>query len=196
VWRLAFVSVNLDSSAFVHPTADVEDGVQIGPGTKVWHLAHIRKGAQIGADSSLGRNVYVDAGVSIGDRVKIQNNVSVYAGVTLEDDVFVGPAAVFTNDLHPRAHNANWKVTATTVREGASIGANATIVCGVELGAHSMVAAGAVVTRDVQPNQLVAGCPASHRGWVNRLGDVVSRDPVRPADDLLHGEPNPQGSAQ
>jgi UDP-2-acetamido-3-amino-2,3-dideoxy-glucuronate N-acetyltransferase len=179
--------VNSDPTVFVHPSADVEDGVHIGRGTKVWHLVHIRRDARIGVDSSLGRNVYVDAGVSIGDRVKIQNNVSVYAGVTLEDDVFVGPAAVFTNDLHPRAHNADWKVTPTTVRRGASVGANATIICGVEIGANAMVAAGAVVTRNVEPNQLVAGCPATHRGWVNRHGDVVSRDPVRPAAELLEG---------
>lgn len=176
-----------DPTVFVHPSAEVEEGVHVGRGTKVWHLVHIRRDARIGVDSSLGRNVYVDAGVCIGDRVKIQNNVSVYAGVTLEDDVFVGPAAVFTNDLHPRAHNADWKVTPTMVRRGASIGANATIICGVEIGANAMVAAGAVVTRDVEPNQLVAGCPATHRGWVNRQGDVVSRDPVRPAAELLEG---------
>ena len=163
--------------------------MSIGPGAKIWHLGHIRRGARIGAGSSLGRNVYVDAGVVIGERVKIQNNVSVYAGVTIEDDVFVGPSAVFTNDLHPRAHNADWKVTPTLVRAGASIGANATIVCGVEIGADAMIAAGAVVTRDVAPNQLVAGCPATHRGGVNRQGDVVSRDPVRPAADVLDSSP-------
>ncbi len=163
--------------------------MSIGAGAKIWHLGHIRRGARIGSDSSLGRNVYVDAGVVIGDRVKIQNNVSVYAGVTIEDDVFVGPSAVFTNDLHPRAHNAEWKITPTLVREGASIGANATIICGVEIGANSMIAAGSVVTKDVAPHQLVAGCPATHRGWVNRDGDVVSRDLVRPAADALGSEP-------
>ena len=184
---------SIDPAAFVHPSAEVEDGVAIGAESKVWHICHVRRGAQIGSGTSLGRNVYVDAGVVIGDRVKIQNNVSVYAGVTIEDDVFVGPSAVFTNDLQPRAHNADWKITPTLVRAGASIGANATIVCGVELGTDSMVAAGAVVTRDVAPNQLVAGCPATHRGWVNREGQVVSRDQERPSDDVLNasgGDPS------
>lgn len=177
--------MSVDPSAFVHPTAEIEADVHIGAGTKVWHLVHIRTGARIGAGSTLGRNVFVDAGVVIGNRVKIQNNVSVYAGVTIEDDVFVGPAAVFTNDLRPRAHNTDWVITPTLVRAGASIGANATIVCGVEIGANAMVAAGAVVTRDVAPNQLVAGCPATHRGWVNRMGEVVSRDHARPSADVL-----------
>ena len=173
------------SDAFVHPTADVEDGATIGAGTKIWHISHIRKDARVGSDCNLGRNVFVDVGVVIGDRVKIQNNVSVYTGVTLEDEVFVGPAAVFTNDLNPRAQNPDWVVTPTMVREGASIGANATIRCGVEIGAHAMIAAGAVVTRDVQPHQLVAGCPAVHLGWVDRSGQVVSRETPRPPAELL-----------
>jgi UDP-2-acetamido-3-amino-2,3-dideoxy-glucuronate N-acetyltransferase len=167
---------------FVHPTAEVDEGAQIGPGTKVWHIAHIRGTAKIGAGCVIGRNVYVDAGVEIGDGVKIQNNVSVYAGVTIEDEVFVGPCVVFTNDMRPRAHNADWTITPTLVRHGASIGANATLVCGITVSEHAMVAAGSVVVRDVQPYQLVAGNPARHLGWVNRRGEVVSRDVERPAE--------------
>ncbi|GGL08746.1 acyltransferase [Mangrovihabitans endophyticus] len=165
--------------AFVHPSADVEEGANVGNGTKVWHIAHIRSSATVGEDCVIGRNVYVDANVVVGDRVKIQNNVSVYQGVTIEDEVFVGPCAVFTNDLRPRAQNPNWEITPTLVRRGASIGANATLVCGIEVGEHAMVAAGSVVTRDVQPYQLVAGNPARPRGWVDEKGNVVSRETTR-----------------
>jgi acetyltransferase-like isoleucine patch superfamily enzyme len=171
--------------AFVHPTADVEEGAEVGPDTRIWHLSHVRSTARVGAGCNLGRNVYVDSGVTIGDRVKIQNNVSVYVGVTLEDEVFVGPSAVFTNDRQPRAQNPDWVVTPTLVRRGASIGANATLVCGVTVGEYAMVAAGSVVTRDVPPHQLVAGVPARPLGWVNRRGEVVSRDPSAPAVELL-----------
>jgi acetyltransferase-like isoleucine patch superfamily enzyme len=167
-------------AVFVHPTAEVEEGARIGDGTKIWHLAHVRSTASVGADCVIGRNVYVDAGVTVGDLCKIQNNVSVYQGVTLEDEVFVGPSAVFTNDLRPRAQNPDWTITPTLVRRGASIGANATLVCGVEVGEYAMVAAGSVVTRDVAPHQLVAGNPARPRGWVDAKGEVVSRDPAAP----------------
>jgi UDP-2-acetamido-3-amino-2,3-dideoxy-glucuronate N-acetyltransferase len=166
---------------FVHPTADVEDGAVVGPGTKVWHLAHIRSSATVGAGCVIGRNVYVDAHAVVGDRVKIQNNVSVYQGVTVEDEVFVGPCAVFTNDLRPRAQNPDWKIIPTLVRHGASIGANATIVCGIEIGPYAMIAAGSVVTKDVPANQLVAGNPARPLGWVDEQGNVVSRVVERPA---------------
>jgi UDP-2-acetamido-3-amino-2,3-dideoxy-glucuronate N-acetyltransferase len=165
---------------FVHPTADVEDGAAVGAGTKVWHLAHVRSSARVGAGCVIGRNVYIDADVEVGDLVKIQNNVSVYKGVTIEDEVFVGPCAVFTNDLRPRAQNPDWEITPTLVRRGASIGANATLVCGIEIGEYAMVAAGSVVTRTVQPYQLVAGNPARPLGWVDAKGQVVSRDPERP----------------
>lgn len=170
---------------FTHPSAEVEPGAEIGPGTKVWHVAHVRSTARIGAGCTIGRNVFVDAGVAIGDRVKVQNNVSVYAGVTLEDEVFVGPSAVFTNDLLPRAVNPDWKITPTVVRHGASIGANATIVCGTEIGSYALVAAGAVVTRDVPAHQVVAGNPARPLGWVNRRGEIVARGPERPAPEVL-----------
>ncbi|MDI1460058.1 acyltransferase [Catellatospora sp. KI3] len=171
----------MEPDFFAHPSADVEPGARIGAGTRIWHLAHVRAGAVVGAGCVLGRNVYVDTGATVGDLVKIQNNVSVYQGVTLEDEVFVGPCAVFTNDLRPRAQSPDWQVSPTVVRRGASIGANATVVCGTEIGAYAMVAAGAVVTRDVAPYQLVAGNPARHLGWVDERGDVVSRDEQRPA---------------
>ena len=168
------------ASVFVHPTAEVEEGARVGAGTKIWHLAHIRSTASVGADCVIGRNVFVDAGVVVGDLVKIQNNVSVFKGVTLEDEVFVGPSAVFTNDLRPRAQNPDWQIVPTVVRRGASIGANATIVCGVEVGSYAMVAAGSVVTKDVAPHQLVAGNPARPLGWVDERGHVISRDVERP----------------
>lgn len=170
----------MSDNVFVHPSADVEEGAQVGAGTKVWHIAHVRASARVGEGCVIGRNVYVDADVTIGDRVKIQNNVSVYQGVTIEDEVFVGPCAVFTNDLRPRAQNPDWEITPTVVRRGASIGANATIVCGVEIGEYAMVAAGAVVTRDVPPHQLVAGNPARPRAWVDARGEIISRDPQTP----------------
>lgn len=170
-----------NSDVFRHPTADVEDGAAVGAGTKIWHLAHVRSSARIGSGCVIGRNVYVDANVVIGDLVKIQNNVSVYQGVTIEDEVFVGPCAVFTNDLRPRAQNPDWQITPTLVRHGASIGANATIICGVEIGPYAMVAAGSVVTKNVPAFQLVAGNPARPLGWVDEKGNVVSREAEPPA---------------
>ncbi|WP_422770255.1 acyltransferase [Plantactinospora sp. WMMC1484] len=170
----------LPDTVFVHPSAEVDEGARIGDGTKVWHLAHVRSTAQVGAGCVIGRNVYVDANVVVGDLVKIQNNVSVYQGVTIEDEVFVGPCAVFTNDLRPRAQNPDWQITPTMVRRGASIGANATLVCGIEIGEYAMIAAGSVVTKDVKPYQLVAGNPARPKGWVDARGEIVSRDPERP----------------
>ncbi len=162
---------------FIHPTAVVEEGAVIGEGTKIWHFVHVRAGAKIGRNCNIGKDVYIDVGVEIGDNVKIQNGVSVYRGVKLEDDVFVGPYAVFTNDLYPRAFNRNWKVVPTLVKRGASIGANATIVCGVTIGEYAMVAAGAVVTRDIPPHGLVMGNPARLRGFVCYCGK-----PLRDSD--------------
>lgn len=166
-----------------HPSAHVDDGAEIGAGTRIWHHAHIREGARVGAGSSIGQNVYIDAGVAIGERVKIQNNVSIYHGVTIEDEVFLGPSCVFTNDPLPRATSTSWTVVPTLVQRGASIGANATVVCGVTIGAAAMVGAGSVVTHDVAANELVLGNPARHHGWVCGCGTVVSRDvepPPRP----------------
>jgi UDP-2-acetamido-3-amino-2,3-dideoxy-glucuronate N-acetyltransferase len=159
----------------VHPTAVVEDGAQIGAGVAIWHHAHIRAGAVVGVGTVIGKNVFVDADARVGARCKIQNNVSVYSGVVLEDDVFVGPSAVFTNDRFPRAFGV-WDRVDTVVRRGASIGANATLVCGIEVGEYAMIAAGSVVTKDVQPYQLVAGNPARPKGWVDESGEIVSRD--------------------
>jgi UDP-2-acetamido-3-amino-2,3-dideoxy-glucuronate N-acetyltransferase len=165
---------------FVHETAIVEAGAVLGEGTCVWHHAQVREGAVIGRECTLSKNVFVDKGVSIGDRVKIQNNVSVYGGVTLADDVFVGPSAVFTNDRHPRSHGTAWELEPTLVRKGAAIGANATIVCPIEIGEWAAVAAGAVVTQDVLAHQLVIGNPARPAGWCCWCGRVVSRDASRP----------------
>jgi len=155
---------------FVHPTAVVEEGATIGEGTRIWHFAHIRSGARIGRNCNIGKGVYVDVGVEIGDRVKIQNFVSVYRGVKIEDDVFLGPHATLTNDLYPRSFNEDWEVVPTIIKRGASIGANATIVCGVTIGEYAMVGAGAVVTKDVPPHALVYGNPARVRGFVCYCG--------------------------
>lgn len=166
-----------------HDSAIVEAGAEIGDDTRIWHHSHVRSGAVIGGDTSLGKNVYIDAGVTIGNRVKVQNNVSVYQGVTVADDVFLGPSCVFTNDRYPRAMGT-WDVVATKVAQGASVGANATIVCGVTLGEWCAIGAGAVVTHDVLPHQLVLGNPARPSGWVCKCGRVVSRDAARPPASL------------
>ncbi|MEM3863394.1 MAG: acyltransferase [Metallosphaera sp.] len=159
---------------FIRPTAVAEEGAIIGERTRIWHFVHVRSEAKIGRNCNIGKDVYIDVGVKIGDDVKIQNGVSVYSGVKLEDDVFVGPYAVFTNDLYPRAFNRDWKVVPTLVKRGASIGANATIVCGVTIGEYAMVAAGAVVTKDVPPHGLVMGDPARLRGFVCYCGKPLS----------------------
>jgi UDP-2-acetamido-3-amino-2,3-dideoxy-glucuronate N-acetyltransferase len=163
------------SSSFIHSTAVVEEGSEVGEETRVWHHAHIRSGAKIGKHCTIGKNVYVDQDVLIGNGCKVQNNVSIYKGVTLEDEVFVGPSAVFTNDLLPRAGSTEWNLTETLVQRGASIGANATIVAGVVIRSWAMVGAGAVVTRDVEPHSLVLGVPARHSGWVCFCGEIRAR---------------------
>lgn len=172
----------MEHDLVVHATAEVEPGAVVGAGSRVWNQAHVRAGAEVGPDCTLGKNVFVDVGVRIGRGSKVQNNVSIYAGVTLEDEVFVGPSVVFTNDLRPRAAARDWHIVPTLVRHGASIGANATVVCGVEIGSYAMVAAGSVVTRDVREHQLVAGNPARHRGWVCVCGEVVGRGATPPPD--------------
>jgi acetyltransferase-like isoleucine patch superfamily enzyme len=153
--------------AYVHETAEVDPSVQIGAGSKIWNNVQIRENAIIGKGCVVGKSVYIDHTVIIGDRVKIQNSVSIYHGVTVEDDVFLGPHMTFTNDLYPRAFDPEWHVVPTVVRKGASVGANVTVVCGVELGAYCMVGAGAVVTRDVPPHALVLGNPARIVGFVS-----------------------------
>jgi len=154
----------------IHPSADIAADCHIGEGTSIWNNAQVRGGARIGSRCNIGKDVYIDTGVVIGDGVKIQNGVSVYRGVTVEDDVFLGPHMTFTNDLYPRAFNAGWRLTETLVKRGASIGANATIVCGHTIGEYAMVAAGSVVTRDVPGYGLVMGNPARLRGYVCRCG--------------------------
>jgi acetyltransferase-like isoleucine patch superfamily enzyme len=155
---------------YVHPTADVSDKAVIGDGTKIWHQAQIREGAVIGSNCIISKCVYIDFNVKIGNNCKVQNFVSVYHGVTVEDDVFLGPSCTLTNDMYPRAVNANWKTVDTLIKKGASVGANATIVCGITLGEYCMVGAGAVVTKDVAPHALVVGNPARAIGYVCKCG--------------------------
>jgi UDP-2-acetamido-3-amino-2,3-dideoxy-glucuronate N-acetyltransferase len=155
-----------------HPTAIVDAGARIGPGTRIWHWVHVSGGAVIGAKCSLGQNVYVGSQVVIGDNVRIQNNVSVYDDVCLEDDVFCGPSMVFTNVINPRSHVPRKnEYRRTLVKRGASIGANATIVCGNTVGRYAMVGAGAVVTKDVPDYALVIGTPARQLGWICQCGE-------------------------
>lgn len=162
---------------YIHPSSHVDERASIGDDTKIWINVQVRENASIGRGCIVSKDVYIDMGVKIGDLCKIQNSVSVYAGVTLEDEVFVGPNVCFTNDRVPRAFNAGWQITPTLVRRGASIGANSTIVCGVTIGEYAMVAAGAVVTRDVEPYSLVLGNPARHHSWIDREGNKVERRP-------------------
>ena len=156
----------------IHETAIVDEGAVIGEGTRIWHWVHVCGGARIGKGCSLGQNVFVGNKVTIGDNVKIQNNVSVYDNVTLEDDVFCGPSMVFTNVYNPRsAVPRKDEYRDTLVRRGATLGANCTIVCGVTIGKHAFVGAGAVVTRDVKPYALMAGVPARQIGWMSEHGE-------------------------
>jgi len=156
----------------IHDTAIIDEGAQIGSGTRIWHWVHVCPRVTIGENCSLGQNVYVGNDVSIGDNVKIQNNVSVYDTVTLEDDVFCGPSMVFTNVINPRAAiERKTEYRPTLVKKGATLGANCTIVCGVTVGPFSFVAAGAVITRDVPAFALMAGVPARQIGWMSRFGE-------------------------
>jgi acetyltransferase-like isoleucine patch superfamily enzyme len=164
------------SETFVHRTADVHPTAAIGRGTKVWNNVQIRENAVIGEECIVGKSVYIDHTVRIGNRVKIQNGVSVYHGVTIDDDVFLGPHMTFTNDLYPRSFDPEWHVVETKVRRGASIGANVTIVCGVELGEYCMIGAGAVVTKDVPPHALVVGNPGRIAGFVSVMGRLVAEE--------------------
>ena len=172
----------------IHPTAEVAESAQVGPGTRIWNQAQVREGARIGAGCTIGKNVYVDFDVVIGDRVKVQNNVSLFHGLTVEDGVFIGPHVCFTNDRVPRAVNPDgstrtdedWVLIPTLVRGGAAIGANATVLPGVTIGRWAMVGAGSVVTRDVADHELVAGNPARRIGAACTCGRPLHDEADRP----------------
>lgn len=179
----------IDPSARVHPTADLEAGVSVGPGTSIWNRAQVRAGARIGAECVIGRDAFIDEGVEIGDRVKIQNGALVYHGVTVEDGVFIGPGAILTNDRYPRAitstgelaRAADWTVSPVVLRHGSSIGAGAVVVAGTEVGAFATVGAGAIVTRSVPSHALVVGNPARRIGWMCLCGIRLVDDDGAPA---------------
>jgi acetyltransferase-like isoleucine patch superfamily enzyme len=158
---------------FIHDSADIEKSAKIGEGTVIWHHAQIREGSTIGDNCSIGKGVYIDHNVKIGNNVKIQNYVSIYNGVTIEDDVLLAPNCTFTNDLYPRAFNQDWKVTPTLVKKGASVGANATILCGVTIGEFSMIGIGSTVTNDTLPHSLMVGNPARLKNFLCQCGSEL-----------------------
>lgn len=175
---------------YIDPTADVHEAAGIGEGTMVWNWTKVRGSAVIGEDCNIGQCVYIDTGVTLGNRCKVQNGVSIYQGVSIGNGVFVGPNVTFTNDRYPRAHSQDWEIVPTIIEDGVSIGANATIVCGVKLGQNCMIAAGAVVTRDVPSFALVMGQPARVVDYVTLAGKRLHHDiskPV-PSDELLNSE--------
>jgi UDP-2-acetamido-3-amino-2,3-dideoxy-glucuronate N-acetyltransferase len=161
---------------FVHPSACVDEPGAIGAGTRIWHFCHVMSGARIGRACVLGQNVFVASGAVLGDRVHVQNNVSIYDGVEIEDDVFLGPSCVLTNVGNPRAEIRRERFETTRLRRGATVGANATIVCGVTVGRHAFIAAGAVVTRDVPDYARILGVPGRQRGWTGRHGETLVAD--------------------
>lgn len=166
-----------DTGYFAHESAIIDDGCTIGCGTKIWHFSHIMSGCTIGRDCNIGQNVVVSPQVVLGNNVKVQNNVSIYTGVTCEDDVFLGPSAAFTNVINPRSAIARKdQYRPTVVKRGASIGANATIVCGHTIGQYALIGAGSVVTKDVKPYALVVGNPARQTGWVSEYGHKLKFD--------------------
>ena len=166
-------------SFYVHPSSFVDDDVDIGEGSKIWHFCHLQTGASVGRECVLGQNVYVGPGVVLGDGVHVQNNVSIYPGVIVEADVFLGPSMVFTNVRTPRSAVERKDAFETTiVRRGATIGANATVVCGITIGEYATIGAGTVVTHDVPPHALVVGVPARHLGWMCRCGERLDFDEV------------------
>lgn len=174
--------LTIDATARIHPSADLEPGIAVGPRTSIWHRAQVRTGARIGADCVVGRDAFIDEGVVIGSRVKIQNAALVYHGTTVEDGVFIGPNAILTNDRFPRSITASgelaraddWEVSPITLRRGSSIGAGAVVVAGTEVGAFATVGAGAIVTHDVPPHALVVGNPARRMGWVCACGQRLA----------------------
>lgn len=167
----------MEKEFFSHETAVIDDNCKIGKGTKIWHFSHIMSGCEIGENCNIGQNVVVSPGVVLGKNVKVQNNVSIYTGVICEDDVFLGPSMVFTNVINPRsAVNRKSEYLKTYVKHGVSIGANATIVCGITLGEFCFIGAGAVVIKDVKPYALVVGNPSRHVGWMSEFGHRLDFD--------------------
>lgn len=184
---------------YKHETAIVDEGAKIGSGTKIWHFCHIMGSAEMGKNCILGQNVFVGNHVKLGNNVKVQNNVSLYEGVICEDDVFCGPSMVFTNVINPRSSvERKSEFKPTRVKKGTSIGANATIICGVTLGQYCFIGAGAVITKDVKPYALMVGVPARQKGWVSRSGAILNNDLICPetgekyklAGDFLELEEN------
>ena len=178
---------------FKHESAYVDEGAKIGTGTKIWHFSHILKGVELGENTIIGQNVMIGPDVRIGSHCKIQNNVSLYKGITLEDGVFCGPSCVFTNVNNPRAKiERKDEYRSTYVEEGVTIGANATIICGVRLGAYSFIGAGAIVTKDVIPHALVVGTPARQIGWVSHSGERLDENFVCPREGRRYNVINSQ----
>ena len=172
----------MKNNYYAHPTAIVDEGCTIGEGTKIWHFSHIMPNCQLGKNCNIGQNVVISPEVVLGKNVKVQNNVSIYTGVTCDDDVFLGPSMVFTNVINPRsAVNRKSEYLKTHVGRGASIGANATIVCGHNIGAFAFIGAGAVVTKEVLPYSLVVGNPARHKGWMSEFGHKLNFDKTNTA---------------
>ena len=181
--------VEQKTNYFIHESSYIDDNVKIGSGTKVWHFCHILSGTKIGKNCSFGQNVMAGPDVTIGDGCKIQNNVSLYKGVILEDGVFCGPSMVFTNVTTPRSEvNRQNEYSQTLVRKGVTIGANATIVCGHELGEYSFIAAGAVITKNVIPHAVMAGVPAKQIGWVAHSGEILKDDLICPRTGAIYQE--------
>ncbi|MFH1438046.1 MAG: DapH/DapD/GlmU-related protein [Pseudomonadota bacterium] len=165
---------NKEKKYFVHPSSFVDEGAQVGEGTKIWHFSHVMAGAKIGRNCVLGQNVYIGGRADIGEGVKIQNNVSVFDPIVLEDHVFVGPSAVLTNVKNPRSHVSRKEgYTATFVRKGATLGANCTVVCGVEIGEYALIGAGAVVTKNVEAHAVITGVPGRRTGWACACGGIL-----------------------
>jgi UDP-2-acetamido-3-amino-2,3-dideoxy-glucuronate N-acetyltransferase len=165
----------MENSYYAHPTAVIDEGCEIEAGTKIWHFSHIMSDCKLGKNCNIGQNVVISPGVVLGNNVKVQNNVSIYTGVTCEDDVFLGPSMVFTNVINPRsAVNRRGQYAKTVVKTGASIGANATIVCGHDIGRYAFIGAGAVVTKHVPDYALVVGNPARQTGWMSEYGHKLN----------------------